>query len=229
MMAKRTSIRGFTLVEMLTAVAIIGLILLLMGYEFDGIIAHSLHTRSNRDLETNARFAINKVTNRLRTATPWVIGTPTPAPPAVPEQVIISPVPASTPGTTGTVLQFFRVHPGSLINPAAIPSPGNAPYPPYDIVTIQRQNCPTPPCADKSPNYLVETAQDAQTGAPSETPLVLASDVIGFQVTATGDSKGTSAEIDISLTVRTTDLKCGPRCTYTTGSSVWVGGLSGNE
>ena len=229
MMGKGTSNRGFTLVEMLTAAAIIGLILLLIGYEFDAIIAHSLHTRSNRDLETNARFAINKVTNRLRTATPWVIGTPTPAPPGSSEQVIISPIPTGPPGSTGTMVQFYRVHPGSLANPAAIPSPGNAPYPPYDIVTIQRSNCPTSPGVVPSPNCLVETANDAQTGAPSETPLVLANDVTAFLITATGDSKGKLAEIDISLTVNTTDLRCGPRCTYTTSSSVWVGGLQRNE
>ena len=233
MMGRVASSRGFTLVEMLTAAAIIGLILLLIGYEFDAIIAHSLHTQSNRDLETNARFAVNKVTNRLRTATPWVIGTPTPAPPGVPEQVIINPLPTGLPGATATSLQFYRVHPGSLSNPAAIPSPGNAPYPPYDIVTIQRSNCPTPPGVTPSPNCLTETASDAQTGAPSETPLVLANNVIAFQVTATGDNKGRSATIDISLTVNTTDVKCArthdPGCTYTTSSSVWIGGVQNND
>ena len=221
--------RGFTLVETVVSVVIIGLILLLIGYEFDAIIGHSIHTRSDRDMETNARFAINKVTNRLRTASPWVIGTPTPAPPAVAEQVIIAPVPTGPPGTTGTVLQFYRVHPGSIANPAAIPTPGGVPYPPYDLVTIQRSNCPAPPCADPSPNYLVETATDAQTGTASETPLVLAYDVTAFVVTATGDSKGQSAKIDISLTVKSTSPRCGPKCAYTTSSSVYVGGVQVNE
>jgi prepilin-type N-terminal cleavage/methylation domain-containing protein len=229
MINKAPSARGFTLVETLTAVAIIGLILLLIGYEFDAIIGHSIHTRSNRDMETNARIAISKVTNRLRTASPWVIGTPTPAPPAVAERVILNPVPAPLPGATGTILQFYRVHPGSLANPATIPTPGNVPYPPYDIVTIQRSTCPNPPCSDPSPNYLVETATDAQTGSPSEAPLVLANDVTAFLVTATGDPKGQSAKIDVSLTVRSTSPKCGPHCAYTTGSSVWVGGVQINE
>src|ERR1700680_843578 len=130
MMHKVPSARGFTLVETLISVAIIGLILLLIGYEFDAIIGHSIHTRSNRDMETSARLAISKVTNRLRTASPWVIGTPTPAPPAVAERVIINPVPTGAPGTTGRFLQFYRVPPGSLTNRAAIPSPGNEPYPP---------------------------------------------------------------------------------------------------
>jgi prepilin-type N-terminal cleavage/methylation domain-containing protein len=222
----KTADRGFTLVETLVSVVIIGLILVLIGYEFDAIIGHSIHTRSDRDMETNARFAINKVTNRLRTASPWVIGSPAPA---VPEQVIVAPVPTGPPGTTGTVLQFYRVHPGSLADPKAIPTPGGMPYPPYDLVTIQRSNCPAPPCADPSPNYLVETAIDAQTLTASETPLVLANDVTAFVVTATGDSKGESAQIDISLTVKSTSPRCGPKCAYSTSSSVYVGGVQVNE
>jgi len=226
MMNRMSSARGFTIVDTMISVAIIGLILLLIGYEFDAIIGHSIHTRSNRDMETSARIAIGKVTNRLRTASPWVIGTP---PPAVPERVIINPVPNTPIGTTGTTLQFYRVHPGSLANPAAIPTPGNVPYPPYDIVTIERSNCPTPPCSDPSPNYLVETATDAQTGSASETPLVLANDVTAFLVTATGDSKGQSAKIDVSLTIKSTSPTCGTHCAYTTSSSVWVGGVQVNE
>jgi len=202
---------------MLTVVAIIGLILLLIGYEFSAALENLIHTRSNRDMESTARIVMSKVTNRMRTATPWVFSTP----PADPSQVMVDPLPTGSPGASSNVLTFYRVHPGSLSNPAAIPSPGNVPVPAYDVVTIQRSTCPTG-CADKSPNYLVETALDLTTGASSETPVVLGRDVTAFSVTALGSSG--AAEVDISLTVTSTDPRCTPNCSYTTNNSIWIGG-----
>jgi prepilin-type N-terminal cleavage/methylation domain-containing protein len=227
----KASARGFTLVEMLTAAVIIGLILLLIGYEFDAVLGHLLHTRANRDIESNARIAVNKVTNRLRTASPWVFNQGPFTAPFDVDTVIQQPIPASTPGTSSAVLQFYRVRPGSLSNAAAIPTPApaNIPTPPYDLVTIQRTTCPYPKCIDPSPNYLVETAVDALSNTPSEPPLVLARDVSNFLVTATGDPKGHAAQMDILLTVVTNDPKCNPHCSYTTESSVWVGGDQVNE
>lgn len=219
---KRSSQRGFTLVEMVTSVAIVGLILLLIGYEFDASLSNLIHTRSNRDMESNARIVMTKVTNRLRTASPWVFNPAPPPPPAGVHQVIMIPVPVTTPGATSNVLQFYRVRPGSLANPAAIPTPGNVPNPPYDLVTIQRSTCPTPGCTDTSPNYLVETAVDAQTGAQSEPPLVLGNDVTNFSVTATGNLF--PAKVDVSLTVVSPGPRCTPVCSYVANNSIWVGG-----
>ncbi|MBV8460056.1 MAG: prepilin-type N-terminal cleavage/methylation domain-containing protein [Candidatus Eremiobacteraeota bacterium] len=220
--------RGFTVSELLTATVIIGIILLLIGYEFDHTLEHLLHTRQNRDAESGARLAMSKVTDRLRGASPWVfVPTGGPAPTPDPDLVIKNPVPVSTPGATSNVLQFYRVRPGSLANPAAIPTsgPGQAPNPSYDLVTIQRGTNPcNPGCGDPSPNYLVETAVDAQSGAQSEVPVVLGSNVTNFSVTGTGSPD--AAAMDISLTVTATDSRCEPNCAYTAASSVYVGGAS---
>ena len=207
------------MVEMITVVAIMGLILLLLGYEFDGALEHLLHTRSNQDMETTARVAMRKVTNRLRTATPWVFSGA-----ADTKLVMLSPVPTNVlPGATGPVLSFYRVRPASLSDPATIKQDANGnPILSYDIVTIQRSTCPTL-CGDPSPNYLVETAVDAATTTPTETPLVLAKDVSGFSVTALGPN-GDQAQVGISLTVTSTSSRCTPKCSYTANNTVWVSG-----
>jgi prepilin-type N-terminal cleavage/methylation domain-containing protein len=213
--------RGFTLVEMITSVAIVGLILVLIGYEFDASLGNLIHTRSNRDMESNARVVMSKVTNRLRSASPWVFN-PSP-PPTGSHQVILSPVPATSPPATSNVLQFYRVRPGSLVNAGGIHTDADGlPDPPYDIVTIQRSTCPTIGCTDPSPNYLVESAVDAQTLAQTEPPMVLGKDVTNFLVTATGPVS--PAQVDISLTVASTSSRCDAKCSYTTNSSIWVGG-----
>jgi prepilin-type N-terminal cleavage/methylation domain-containing protein len=220
MSSKRNSSRGFTLVEMLTSVAIVGLILVLIGYEFDASLSNLIHTRSNRDMEANARIVMSKVTNRLRTASPWVFNPGTPS--GGVDQVIVLPVPTASP-TASNVLQFYRVRPGTLANPGPIPTPLGVPNPPYDLVTIQRATCPTTGCLDPSPNYLVETAVDSLTLTQSEEPIVLGKDVTNFSVLAPGNPNAT--EVDISLTVLSpSSQRCDPKCSYTTNSSIWVGG-----
>jgi len=225
MKARARKARGFTLVEALTATAIIGLILVLIGYEFDHSLEDLLHTRSNRDLESGARLTMSEVTNRLRSASPYFyINTTGPAPTPDANQVIINPVPVPTPGATATALTFYRVRPGQLADPAAIPSPGQVPNPPFDIVTIERGTNPcNPGCGDPSPNYLIETSVDAVTKAPVRT-VVLGKDVTGFEVTTTGTQD--AAQVDISLTMTSTNSRCEPAatCSYTTSSSVYIGG-----
>ena len=221
-MKGRSSARGFTVAELLTATVIIGLILVLIGYEFDHSLEHLLHTRQNRDAEAGARLTMAKITNRLRAASPDVFAQP--APPD-PNQVVMNPVPVGTPGATSTVLTFYRVRPGQLANPAAIPTSGPIPNPAYDIVTIQRGTNPcNPGCGDPSPNYLVETAIDAITLAQSEVPVVLGSDVTNFSVTATGTQD--AAQVDISVTTTAVNSRCQPNCSYTSSGSVYVGGSS---
>ncbi len=219
----RRGSRGFTLAEMLTATAIIGLMLVLLGYEFDHALEHLLHTRSNRDMESTARLTMSKVTNSLRTASPWVFVTPGPPPTPDPNQVIVNPLPVATPGATATAISFYRVQPGSLADPAKIGTDATgAPSLAYDLVTIQRSTNPcNPGCADPSPDYLVESAINEATGSP-EVPIVLGKDVTDFQVTAIGSKE--AAQVNVTLTVGADSSRCDPDCTYTTSSSVYVGG-----
>lgn len=233
MRRKRQALRrGFTLVEMLTVVAIVGLMLLLIGYELDSTIHGYFHDRSNMDTQAQSRLVMTKVVNRLRGASPWEFASaPTPSASGQPHPVILYPVPGPSPAPTGTSLQFYRPHPGSLSLATAIPTPSNAPDPPYDIVTIQRSTCPFVGCKDPSPNYLVETAIDAKSGLQSQQPLVLGTNVTDFTVSAQG--KVSPALVTVSITVENTTPGCHPAvpppspppfCNYTAQDTVWVGG-----
>ena len=225
--------RGFTLVEMLTVVAILGLIIVLIGYEFDSTIGSYFHDRANMDTQAQSRLVMTKVVNRLRGASPWEFASnPSPVPSGQPHAVIIYPVPAPTPAPTATSLTFYRPHPGSLSLATTVPlSSGGAPDPPYDVVTIQRSKCPFVGCKDPSPNYLVETAVDGVTNAQSETPVVLGSNVTDFSVSAQGTVS--PALVTVSITVQNTAPGCHPAvpppspppfCNYTAHDTVWVGG-----
>jgi prepilin-type N-terminal cleavage/methylation domain-containing protein len=225
--------RGFTLVEMLTVVVIVGLIMLLIGYELDSTISGYFHDRNNMDTQTESRLVMTKVVNRLRGASPWeFFSAPSPSASGGPHQVILIPAPGPSPAPTATSLQFYRPHPGSLSLATAIPtSPAGAPDPPYDIVTIQRATCPFVGCKDPSPNYLVETAVDASTDLPSEQPVVLGSNVTDFTVSAQGNVS--PALVTVSITVQNTAPGCHPAvpppspppfCNYTAQDTVWVGG-----
>ena len=228
-----SSERGFTLVEMMTVVVIVGLIMLLIGYELDSTIGGYFHDRQNMDTQTQSRLVMTKVVNRLRGASPWeFFSNPSPVPSGAAHPVILYPVPGPSPAPTGTSLQFLRPRPGSLSLATAIPtSPAGAPDPPYDIVTIQRSTCPFVGCKDPSPNYLVETATDALSGLPSEQPVVLGSNVTDFTVSAQGQVS--PALVTVSITVENTAPGCHPTvpppspapfCNYTAQDTVWVGG-----
>jgi prepilin-type N-terminal cleavage/methylation domain-containing protein len=227
--------RGFTLVEMLTVVAIVGLILMLIGVEIDASITGYTHDRANLDTESQSRLVMTKVVNRLRGASPWVFASaPSPGPTSsAPDPVILYPTPAPSPAATATSLTFYRPHPGSLSLATSIPLFNGVPDPPYDIVTIERAKCPTVGCTDPSPNYLVETAVDAASGAQSEQPLVLGTNVTAFSATAAGSVS--PAMVTVEITVQNMAPGCHPAapppspppsCTYTAADSVWIGGDS---
>jgi prepilin-type N-terminal cleavage/methylation domain-containing protein len=211
----KKSKRGFTLLEMMTSVFIIGLILLLIGYEFDGALNKLLHNQSNRDLESNARVVMTKVTNRLRAATvdPQLPTSPGCNPCA--DDVILSPN-----GTSNT-LSFIRVRPGSLTNPASIPvDKNNNPIPPYDIVTIQiGTGAGVGPLADK----LIETDVDPTTKAVISTE-TLGDHVTAFQVDNHGTSK--NGAVDVTITTSSYSSRCYQNCNFTMTNSVYVGGTT---
>src|SRR6516162_10296296 len=90
----RSQDRGFTLVEMLTVVVILGLMIVLIGYEFDSTISGYFHDRTNMDTQTQSRLVMTKVVNRLRGASPWEFASnPSPTASGQPHPVVIYPVP----------------------------------------------------------------------------------------------------------------------------------------
>lgn len=210
----KESKRGFTVLEVMTSVFIIGLILLLIGYEFDGALNKLLHNQSNRDLESNSRVVMTKVTNRLRAATvdPQL---PTSGCNPCADDVILSP------NGISSSLSFVRVRPGSLTNPASIPTDkfGN-PAPPYDIVTIQiGTGTGVGSVADK----LIETDVDAISKAVISTE-TLGDHVTAFQVDNHGTSK--NGAVDVTITTSSYSSRCNQNCSFTMTNSVYVGGTT---
>jgi len=206
--------RGFTVLEVMTSVFIIGLILLLIGYEFDGALNKLLHDQSNTDMESNARLVMTKVSNRLRAAT---------VDPQLPPGVGCSPKPCSndvilSPNGTSNSLSFVRVRPGSLFDPTKITVTKNTPTPPYDIVTIQiGTGSGVGSVADK----LIETDVDAQSGLLISTE-TLGDHVTGFTVNNHGSTH--DAAVDVTVTTASYSSRCNQKCSFTMTSSVYVGG-----
>jgi len=217
---KRAFARGFTLVELMTSVFILGLMLLLIGYEFDHTISHLLHTQSNVDVESNARTTMVKIVNGLKAATPDVQVDPT--------HVIISPV---VPGPVA-ILKYLRVHQGSLDNISTIQFKGGVPAPPFDIVTVQ---CKTG-CSPTTPDQLEETVADDLSPNTILSKRTLGHDVTGFSVLNNGGRD--FGELTITLTVahpwdaktaQYSTARCNPTCQYTVATEVWVGGAKAND
>src|SRR5579872_274965 len=194
--------RGFTLVEMLTVLVVLGLVLSMIGLEFYGVVSNTLHTRANMDAESIARLGMSKVSNEMRLAFPDT--TDNLALPAVVQ-------PAAT---AGPVADFFKVHQGSLgqpipVCPALSLNPG-APCPPYDEVVIQIN--------PKVPGELDEIITPVK--GKTLPAIVLARNVTGFSVTPSG------TQYDVEITVTAPSSHCVSNgCSFTLDNAIYVGGL----
>ena len=202
MAAKRRATRGFTLVEMVTVVAVIGLILTLLGLEFVSVVNSTLHSRANTDAESQARVIMSKVETHMRNAyfdyTDFsVSGTPDP---------VISPVPGSS---AGYVL-FYRTVPGQL-TPGTQTCGNNEPCPLFESVLIQ-MNPIVPGELDE-----IDTPQP---GGPAQPTTVLGTNVSNFTVTAEAADR-----YDVSITVSEPSGHCvNQACTFQLNDVVYVGG-----
>src|SRR5579872_4308126 len=197
--------RGFTLLEMLTVVVVVGLVLSMMGLEFYGVVSNTLHTRANMDAETMARLAAAKVNKEMRLAAQDTTDN-------LAQPAIVQPGGATKP-TPGPIAEFYRVQQGSLGQ--AIPicggtiNPG-APCPPFDDVVIQID--------PKVPGELDEIVTPVKTGI-AETPIVLARNVTGFTVTPNG------SQYDLAITITTPSTHCVSNgCSFTINTAVYSGG-----
>lgn len=212
---RRGASRGFTLLEVMTSVFILGLILLLIGYEFDHTVSHMLHTQSNVDAESNARVIMAKIETGLRAATPNLQAPNN-------TQIMLNPL---TVGSS-TSLSYKRVHQGALSDPNKVNLVNGAPAPAFDDVTIQ---CKTA-CSPTTPDQLVETSVDDLLHTPVSSRTI-GHDVTNFSVDYNGGDSATG-QVTIHLSVahpfdakrnNYTTSRCNPTCIFTVESSVEVG------
>jgi prepilin-type N-terminal cleavage/methylation domain-containing protein len=198
--------RGFTIIEMLTVVAILGLILSLVSLEFINVVSDTLHTRADTDAEAQARLAMSKISTQMRTGYWDYIDFPNPSPTPYP---VVSPLPNTT---TLPYVAFYRAVPGDLS--AGMPVLGNgAPNTTFELVTFQMNAL--------QPGELDEVTTVQPNGVAS-TPMPIAQDVSDFEVTADPTIFG---KYDVRITVSIPSSHCtSNNCTFTLDSVVYAGG-----
>jgi len=117
--------RAFTLVEMMVAMAVMGIVMSFAALEFRAVVFTYLDADSHLSAEQQARVAIAKVNDLSRQAS-VVNDSSANAPSPVP--AIIKPQ-----NTAGPTLQFTKV---DSLDPNTMPFLNGAPDPCYDVVTI---------------------------------------------------------------------------------------------
>jgi|GEM_PF-2200539 len=206
---KRSS--GFTLVELLVAIAVLGLILTFIGLEFVSVVDNTLHTRASVDAEAQARIVMAKVSGQMRGAYFDETDYPTAAP--AQQLAVVSPIPVPSASPTGLVV-FYRVSKGGLATiPVTCATGANqgAPCPPFELVTIQMSTT--------NPGELDEIVTAQPAGSPSS-PTPIGQNVTNFGVT--GISKN---EFDVTLTVTQPSSRCvSDACSFTLNNVIYVGG-----
>jgi prepilin-type N-terminal cleavage/methylation domain-containing protein len=166
MMAMRHN-RGFTVVELLISISIMGIVLGLAVVEFAMVFNHNNLLSANLSAEQTARISMTRVTNELRQAMPDLTDFPTS------NTVVTAPLTGSS-----SSISFYRVHdgPGGFATP--IPTTLNGdPVPCYDLVTLSYDNV----AHTISKTVTLQTNTNCSTA--STTTSVLARNVVGFNVT----------------------------------------------
>jgi prepilin-type N-terminal cleavage/methylation domain-containing protein len=176
--------RGFTVVELLISMTIMGVVLALAIVEFVMVFNHNNLTGSNITADSNARVSMAKVTNELRQATPEITDFNTNWP------VIVSPTLGS--GASASV-EYYRADPGPVGLNGVMPTGqfGN-PLPCYDDVKISY---------DPAAHTLTKTVtpQTNSNCSGSASTSIIAYNIMGFNVQAMAGYNGTPTLFDIDL------------------------------
>lgn len=181
--------RGHTLVEMLVAMAVLGIVMSLAAFEFQSVIAQHNFVQSHLDAEQQARIAMSKLSVAVRQASVDVTDFPSPG----------GPVTMPTAGTsTASEIQYYAV---AGLSPQALPTDGNgAPIPCYDQVTITYQT----PAPMASEGTLLKTV--APVGLPcvatAPSPEIIATNVDYFNVTERSAGSGYKNSYNITLSIK---------------------------
>jgi prepilin-type N-terminal cleavage/methylation domain-containing protein len=166
--------RGFTIVELLISMTILGLVLGLAIIEFAMVFNHNNLMNANLTADQNARIAMAKVTNELRQAMPDITDSST-------GTIVVTPTapPPSTAPAPVTTVSFYRVHNGAggLVTPVPTSAAGD-PTPCYDLVTLTYD----PVAKTISKTVTLQTNAICTTASTATT--VLARNIVGFGVTA---------------------------------------------
>lgn len=116
--------RGFTLVEMLVAMAVMGIVMSFAAFEFRAVVFTYLNADSHLSAEQQARVAVAKVNDLAYQAS--VVDNLDPS--VSPAPAIIQP--ASTPGPT---LEYTKAQ---CLDESCLATPSGVPDPCYDTVSI---------------------------------------------------------------------------------------------
>lgn len=164
--------RGFTLVELLVSMTIIGLLLGAILVEFTQAFCHVALTQANLSSEQQARLAAAKVGNEFSQATQDITDCG-----ASPCKPLLAPLPSSTSAPSVSFYRARGLDPGSMaIDPAS-----GAPRPSYDVVTISWD-----PTSQTISEYVVPAA--LYPAAPASVTL-LARHVTNFGVSQLSDAE----------------------------------------
>jgi len=191
--SQRNNRRGFTIVEMLISMTIMGLVLALAVVEFAMVFNHNNLTSANITAEANARISMAKVTNEMRQAMPDVTDFTTPPYPMVVTPT--APPPSTAPGTS-TSIEYYRVDNGSAgltASPIPVDSNGN-PVPCYDEVTL------TYDPVGETITRTISLVQNTNCSTASVTTDILARNIVGFSVSAIS---GTLFDVDLQTRATT--------------------------
>ena len=188
-MSSRQRVRGFTLVEMVVAMAVMGIVMTLAALEFKYVVEQHLFAESHLTAEQQARVAMAKVTGASRQAS---VVDSTPVPGITSQPAFLEP--ASTPGPRLVFTQAAPLSPD-------MPTQNGVPVPCYDKVQLYVLQ---PSLAE--PGDLWEQADPYDPSKPCQTdyshmPLLVARNVQAFQVQpiAGADQFSTGYRIDITI------------------------------
>ena len=136
--------RAFTLVEMLVAMAVMGIVMSFAALEFKAVVFTYLNADSHLSAEQQARVAIAKVNDIAHEAS--VVDDPNPEMSPLPP--IIEPQSTAGPNFKFTIAQS--------LDPSSIPTPNGVPKACYDVVTISLAPDSAAPNPIAAPHNLVE-------------------------------------------------------------------------
>lgn len=164
--------RGTTVVEILIST---GILLIVLGFSavlFRQAFTHHTLTTENMSNEQQARLALARINSSLSQASVEANPSDFPSAPAPPIITSATPFPTTT---SASAISFYRV---ASLDPAAMPSPGGAPIPSYDVHIISYD-----PVGQTVDEFVIDEPSYA-AGSPSPSPLIIAQHVTAFGITS---------------------------------------------